>query len=66
MNVDCKTDSYTPFRLVMSVEVRPCGVVTQCEILHTLDVVVGALLGSIVGDELGSKDTVPAVGRVDG
>lgn len=64
--MDCSTDSYIPFRLVMSVEVRPSGVVTQCEILHTLDAVVGELLGSIVGDKLGSNDTVPTVGRVDG
>ena len=64
--MDCRTDLYIVSELVMSAEVRSNWYETQCEILHTLDAVVGALLGSAVGEELGSKDPVTAVGCVDG
>ena len=53
MYVDSRTDLYTFFKLIMSAEVRANGNDTQCEIMHTLDVVDGEAVGSVLGSLLG-------------
>ena len=53
MKVDSRADLYTFFKLIMSAEVRANGNETQCETMHTLDVVVGAAVGSTLGSLLG-------------
>ena len=44
-NVDSSSDLYSASILLMSAEVRPNGNETQCEILHSVGGLVGALLG---------------------
>ena len=65
--MDSSSDLYVLSTLLISAEVRPNGNETQCEISHTVGAVLGVLVGSADGEELGCVITLGGLlGSVDG